>query len=160
MKFVSLSEKEKKAISESRKYQNRAQKAEKELDKIREEKLSADEKKDLKIKQLEDAKLEADKKLKDSNVDSMILSYASTLGFQGLDEVKLLALKELGDEDEISEADVKGVIDSIAKDKPYLLGGGDTTKVGAGNFEGGNTQKGEKTADELLKELIVKDVNF
>ena len=91
---------------------------------------------------------------------SMILGYASTLGFQDLDVVKLIALKDLADEDEISEADVKAVIDSIAKDKPYLLGSEDTTKVGAGNFEGGTKTEGEKTADELLKDVIVKSVNF
>lgn len=151
-----LSDKEKKAIGESKKYQKRAQKAEKELDKIREEKLSADEKKDLKIKQLQDDKLEADRKLRDSNLDSLILNYASTLGFQDLDVVKLIALKELDDEDEVTKEDVEAVIDSIAKDKAYLLGGSDTTDVGKGNFKGGTKIDEEKNPDEMLREAMLK----
>jgi len=150
----------KRLLSESIKNKKGRQKAEKELEKIREEKLSADEKKDLKIKKLEEEKLESDQKLKAGNLDSMITNYASTLGFQDLDVVKLIALKDLADEEEVTEADVKSVIDSIAKDKPYLLGGSDTTKVGAGNFEGGNQTQGEKSADEMLKDIMVKGTNF
>ena len=123
--------------TESIKHKKRAQKAEKELEKVREEKLTADEKKDLRIKELEKEKEESNSKLKQTNIDSMIVSYASTLGVQDLDVVKLIARKELDDEDEISEADVKSVIDSIAKEKKYLLGGSETTDVGKGNFEGG-----------------------
>ena len=145
----------KRLLSESIKNKKGRQKAEKELEKIREEKLSADEKKDLRIKKLEEEKLESDRQLKDSSVDSMITNYASTLGFQDLDVVKLIARKDLDDEDEISEADVKSVIDSIAKEKPYLLGGGDTTKVGLGNFEGGNNPpKEEKTLDERFGDAL------
>ena len=140
--------------TESIKNKKRAQKAEKELEAIRQTKLSDDEKKDLKIKQLEKDKEDADRKVRDSNVNSMIMGYASTLGFQDLDVVKLIALKELGDEDEISEADVKSVIDLIAKDKPYLLGSGDTTKVGPGNFESGGKPEGEKNIDEMFGDMI------
>ncbi len=144
----------KRLLSESIKNKKGRQKAEKELDKIREEKLSADEKKDLKLKQESDRADTAEAKLKDSRVDSLITGYASTLGFQDIEVVKLIALKELGGEDEISEADVKGVIDSIAKEKPYLLGSGDTTKVGAGNFEGGNKVKEEETIDDRFKKAL------
>ena len=145
--------------TESIKNKKRAQKAEKELDKIRQDKLSDDEKKDLKIKQLEKEKEDADNKLKDSEVDGMILGYASTIGFQDLEVVKLIARKELGDEDEISEEDVKGVIDSIAKDKKYLLGESQTTDVGKGNFKGGDKPEGEKTADDLLADEFKKVTN-
>lgn len=151
-----LSEKEKKAISESRKYQKRAQKAEKELEKIQQDKLSDDEKKDLKIKKLEDDNLEAENKLKDSDLDSMILGYASTLGFQNLDDIKMFARQELADEEDVSKADVKSVIDSIVKEKPYLLGDADTTKVGPGNFPGGNQPEGEKSPDEMLRDAMLK----
>lgn len=150
----------KRLLAESIKNKKGRQKAEKELDEIREEKLSADEKKDLKLEQESKRADAAEAKLEDSKVDSMIMGYASTLGFQDLDVVKLIALKELGDEDEISEVDVKGVIDSIAKDKAYLLGSGDTTKVGAGNFESGTKQKEEKTANEMLQEAMRKGANF
>ena len=90
----------------------------------------------------------------------MILGYASTLGFQDLDVVKLIARKELDDEDEISEEDVKAVIDSIAKDKKYLLGESQTTDVGKGNFEGGGKPEGEKSADEMLQDAMIKGKNF
>ena len=150
----------KRLLSESIKNKKGRQKAEKELEKIREAKLSEDEKKDLKLKQEAERADTAEAKLKASNVDTMIMGYASTLGFQDLDVVKLIAKKELGDEDEISEDDVKSVIDSIAKEKAYLLSGSDTTKVGAGNFEGGKKIEGEKTADEMLKDVIVKSANF
>ena len=150
-----LSEKEKKAIGESKKYQKRAQKAEKELEKIQEEKLSADEKKDIKIKKLEEDKLEADRKLKESNVDSMILEYANTLGFRDIDVVKVLVKQELVEDEEVSADDIKGMIDSIAKEKSYLLGSEDTTKVGAGNFEGGTKPpEGEKTLDERFGDAL------
>ena len=144
----------KRLLSESIKNKKGRQKAEKELDKIREEKLSADEKKDLKLTEEKERADAAEAKLKDSNLNSMIVSYASTLGFQDLDVVKLIARKELDGEDEISEADVKSVIDSIAKEKPYLLGGGDTTKVGAGNFEGGKKVEEEETIDDRFRKAL------
>lgn len=146
--------------TESIKNKKRAQKAEKELGKIRQDKLSDDEKKDLKIKQLEKDKEDADKKVIDSKVDSMILGYASTKGFQDLDVVKLIARKELDSEDEISEEDVKSVIDSIAKDKKYLLGGEETTPVGKGNFEGSSKPEKDKNADELLLDEFKKVTNI
>ena len=144
----------KRLLSESIKNKKGRQKAEKELEKIREEKLTADEKKDLRIKELEKEKEESNSKLKQTNIDSMIVSYASTLGFQDLDVVKLIARKELDDEEEISEADVKSVIDSIAKEKKYLLGGSETTDVGKGNFEGGKKIEGEETIDDRFKKAL------
>ena len=149
-----LSEKEKKAISESRKYQNRAQKAEKALKKIQDEKLSENEKKDLKLKEEKDRADTAEAKLKNSDLDSMILGYASTLGFQDLDVVKLIARKELANEEEISEEDVKSVIDLIAKEKKYLLGESGTTDVGKGNFEGGKKIKGDETIDDRFRKAL------
>ncbi len=156
---IELSEKEKKAISESRKYQNRAQKAEKALEKIRGEKLSEDEKKDLKLIEEKNRADEAETKLKDSNLNSMILEYASTLGFKDLDVVKLIARKELEGDEDISQADVKLVIDSIAKDKKYLLGSDETTVVGKGNFEGGKKIEEEETINDRFKKALQQGRN-
>ena len=144
----------KRLLSESIKNKKGRQKAEKELEKIREAKLSEDEKKDLKLKQEAERADTAEAKLKASNVDTMIMGYASTLGFQDLDVVKLIAKQELGDEDEISKDDVKSVIDSIAKEKPYLLDGSETTKVGPGNFEGGAKVEKEETIDDRFKKAL------
>ncbi len=155
-----LSEKEKKAISESRKYQNRAQKAELALKKIQDEKLSEDEKKDLKIKKLEDGKLESDRQLKESKIDTIIMKYANSLGFKDIDIVKLLVKQELVQDEDVSDVDIKAMIDSIAKEKSYLLGGSETTDVGKGNFEGGKRVEGKKTADELLLEELQNKANF
>ena len=144
----------KRLLSESIKNKKGRQKAEKELEKIREEKLSADEKKDLKLTEEKNRADAAEAKLKDSNLNSMIVSYASTLGFQDLDVVKLIARKELDDGEEVSKEDVKSVIDSIAKEKSYLLGGSETTDVGKGNFEGGKKIESEETIDDRFRKAL------
>jgi len=124
-----------------------------ELKKLKDEKLSDSEKKDLRINELEkqvEALTEEGKIIK---LDSSILGIASTKGFKYLDVVLLLAKKELASEEEADEKTIEKIVERIAKEKPELLSGGEIVTVGAGNA-GKQNLEDKKTPDEMMSDFL------
>ncbi|MBM3283294.1 hypothetical protein FJY90_03480 [Candidatus Gottesmanbacteria bacterium] len=124
-----------------------------ELKKLKDEKLSDSEKKDLRINELEkqvEALTEEGKIIK---LDSSILGIASTKGFKYLDVVLLLAKKELASEEEADEKTIEKIVERIAKEKPELLSGGEIVTVGAGNREKRDLEE-SKDPDVMFGEMI------
>ena len=104
-----------------------------ELNKLKDEKLTDTEKKDARIKELDDKVIELESEGKNIKLESVILGIASTKGFFDLNTVLLIAKDELSGEEEVDEKMIEKVVDKIAKEKPFLVTGG-SPNPSSGNF--------------------------
>jgi len=124
-----------------------------ELKKLRDEKLSDSEKKDRKIIELDKQLVDIQTEYKEKEIDNLILTVASGKNFADMEVVKLLAKKELEDEEDPDQKTVEKVIEKIAKEKPYLISEGESGKSGSGNFAKKGMES-EKDPDVLFGEMI------
>jgi len=123
------------------------------LKKIEDEKLSDGEKKEKKITELEKNLVDIQTDIKEKEVDNLILTVASGKNFTDMEVVKLLAKKELEDEEDADQKAVEKIIEKIAKDKPYLINEGDPKIPGGGNFPKKDL-KGGATPDEMMSDFL------
>ncbi len=149
----------KKLQSESIKRKGIIDKRDTELQKFKDEKLTEGEKKDAKIKELETEKEAAVNSKKNADTEKMIMGQASTKGFADIDDAILIIKEELKLEEDITEATIKKAVDKIAKDKPYLIGGDETTDINKGNREGGKKIEEEETIDDRFKKALQQGRN-
>lgn len=123
------------------------------LKKLEDEKLSDSEKKDKKIVELEKEKIDLQTEYKEKEIDNLILTVASGKNFADMEVVKLLAKKELEDEEDPDKKTVEKVIEKIAKEKPYLIKEEKPGIPGGGNFPKKDTEGG-KTPDEMMSDFL------
>lgn len=123
------------------------------LKKIEDAKLSDSEKDKKKIVELEKEKVDLQTEYKEKEIDNLILTVASGKNFADMEVVKLLAKKELEDEEDPDKKTVENVIEKIAKDKPYLISEKEPGIPGGGNFPKKNVIGG-KTPDEMMSDFL------
>ena len=129
------------------------EKVQKQLKEIEDAKLTDSEKDKKAITDLEKKLVDIQTEYKDREIDNLILTVASGKNFIDLETVKLLAKKELADEEDIDKKVVEKVLDKLAKDKPYLLKSNSSSAPGSGNF-GKQGVKGTVTGIDALKGLL------
>ncbi len=123
------------------------------LKKLEDAKLSDSEKDKKKIIELEKSLVDIQTEGKDKDIDNLILTVASGKNFADMEVVKLLAKKELDDEEDVDKKTVEKVIDKIAKEKPYLISEKEPGIPGGGNFPKKNVEGG-KTPDEMMGDFL------
>lgn len=123
------------------------------LKKIEDAKLTDAEKDKGKIAELEKKLVDIQTEYKDKETDNLILTVASGKDFVDMEAVKLFAKKELDSEEDIDEKVVGKVLDKLAKDKPYLIKGKETSTAGSGNFSK-TGMEGQKDPDEQFGQMI------
>jgi len=148
-----LREEAKKYRTDKSKLKTEFAKVQAELKKIEDEKLSVTEKDKKKIIELEKSLVDIQTEYKEKEIDNLILTVASGKNFADMEVVRLLAKKELDDEEEPDQKAVEKVIDKIAKEKPYLIKGIEPGKPGGGNFPRKDLEGG-KTPDEMMSDFL------
>jgi len=123
------------------------------LKELEDAKLSDTEKQQKKIVELEKDLVDIQTEYKEKVIDNLILTVASGKNFADMEVVKLLAKKELEDEEDPDQKAVEKVIEKIAKDKPYLIKEGEPGISGGGNFPKKNVEGG-KTPDEMMSDFL------
>ena len=123
-----------------------------ELKKIEDAKLSDSEKDKKKIAELEAENLNILSKGKEKEIDNLILTAASGKNFADIEDIKLLAKKELIGEEDPDTKTIEKVIEKIAKDKPYLVSNIEVNKADPGNFS--KSDQGGKSTDEMMSDFL------
>ena len=129
------------------------EKIQKQLKEIEDAKLTDSEKDKKKISDLEKKLVDIQTEYKEKEIENLIVTVAASKNFAGLEEVKLLAQKELASEDDIDDKVVGKVLDKIAKEKPYLIKSDKSATAGSGNF-GKQDMDGKKTGIDVLKTML------
>jgi len=148
-----LREEAKKYRTDKAKLKKDYEKAQADLKKIEDEKLTETEKDKKKVIELEKKLVDIQTEYKDKEIDNLILTVASGKNFADMEVVRLLAKKELASEDDIDDKVVGKVLDKIAKEKPYLIKSDKSTTAGSGNF-GKKDMDGKKTGIDVLKTML------
>ena len=148
-----LREEAKKYRTDKSKLKTEFAKVQAELKKIEDEKLSVTEKDKKKIIELEKSLVDIQTEYKEKEIDNLILTVASGKNFADMEVVRLLAKKELDDEEEPDQKAVEKVIDKIAKEKPYLIIGEKSAASGPGSFAK-TGMEGGKTDDEEFGDFL------
>lgn len=148
-----LREEAKKYRTDKTKLKTEFAKVQADLKKIEDAKLSDTEKQQKKIIELEGQLVDIQTEYKEKEIDNLILTVASGKNFADMEVVKLLAKKELEDEEDPDQKTVEKVIDKIAKEKPYLIKEGEPAIPGGGNFPK-KGMEGSKDPDAQFGEMI------
>jgi hypothetical protein len=141
-----------KVVAESITRKKKLEKAEAELKKIQEEKLTESEKKDLHIKQLEEEIKGLKDKDKQKDIDVYISDSIAGKNFIDIPAVKLLVKAELSGEEEIDSKAVEKVVEDLIKNKPYLISSA-APNPSSGNFAKKDNEPA-KNADQMMGDFL------
>ena len=122
------------------------------LKKFEDEKLSDTEKKDKRIKELEDEITSVKNATQAEKVDNLILKGLTGKNVVDSDTAMLLIRKELANVENIDDKAVSKVIDDVLKAKPFLISGSDPNPSN-GNFKN-NPKDQSQDVDTLFGKMI------
>jgi hypothetical protein len=135
-------------VSESIQRRKKVDELELKLKKIEDEKLSDIEKKDKRVKELEDELTATKGNIKLKEIDSFIVEAISDKNVVDKAVMKILVKGELSSEEEITDKVVQKVVDKLLKDKPFLV---NSTNVNPsdGNFKKQDSNVGKASLEQL-----------
>ena len=123
----------------------------KKLEALEAEKLSDVEKKEKRIKELEDKLGSIESQAKQAETDNLILKHISGKNIVDVETAMLLIHKEIASEDEVNDATVSKIISNVIKTKPFLVSS--EVKPSAGNFSR-QSNEAAKNPDEMFGEFL------
>ena len=121
------------------------------LEALEAEKLTDAEKKEKKIAELEKRLVDIQTETKEKEIDNLILTAAAGRNFVDIKVVQTLIKDELQGVEEVDEKVINKVIDTLAKEKPFLISSG--ASPSKGNFEKTDKEP-KKDADKLMSEFL------
>ena len=124
------------------------------LEALEAEKLTETEKDKKRIAELEKALSDINNTIKAKDIDNLILKAITGKNLVDADTAALLIKKELEGEEEVNEASVNKAIDTLIKNKPFLVGG-TSANVSDGNFAK-TTKEPSKDPNRMFAEWLSK----